>query len=669
MRIDLQGRLRNINLPAEKALMPLFEAIINSIHAIQDLGMNNGNIDVHIDRSDLQISLIDNDESALIDGFTIVDNGIGFNEENYFSFQTSDSTLKLDRGSKGIGRFIWLKVFNRVTVSSVFLQENEFIKREFEFTPVGEGISSHQLLDTTEKESKTTVSLKLFNSKYKVKCPQTLDAISKRIIEHCIAYFMLDNYPTIIVHDDTHHIDLKEYFETHMKNGLKETIFTINEYDFTLKTLMFYDTQGRDHTINYCANNREVKREKISRYISDLPAEKKIKDFNDRPFVYFAYLTGDYLDNGVNPERTGFNIISDNKDHSLELEEIYFDRIRNECLEIIKLQLTPYLQELRDSKEQKIKQYVNAEAPQYKPLLKYVPDLLEKIPPNLTDEKLDIELHRNMLEYELSLKEQGQEVLSNLDKNFSNYADYREKYYQFLEQYNDLGMANLAKYIVHRKIILEIFEKNLEKDENGSYQLEKDVHRIIFPLNSTSNSTQFEMHNLWIVDERLSYHQYLASDKPLKKLEELSSDSRDRPDVVIFNNPVAFVEGESQPYSSIVILEFKRPMREQYEAKDNPITQVLGYIRKIKSSTFTDKNGRPVNLPDKIPFYCYIICDLTADIKDFAIDANFNITPDLQGYFGFNTNFTAYTEIMSFEKLLGDAKKRNQVLFRKLNLS
>ena len=171
MRIDLEGRLRNINLPVEKALMPLFEAVINSIHAIQDSGTNLGCIDIYIDRGNFQISLTDNDESALIDGFTIIDNGIGFNEENYFSFQTSDSTLKLDRGSKGIGRFIWLKVFNRVTVSSIFSQENEFKKREFEFTPVGEGISSHKLLNTTETEPKTAVSLKLFNSKYKVKCP------------------------------------------------------------------------------------------------------------------------------------------------------------------------------------------------------------------------------------------------------------------------------------------------------------------------------------------------------------------------------------------------------------------------------------------------------------------------------------------------------------------
>jgi hypothetical protein len=668
MQTDIQGRLRNISLSPDKVLMPLFEAVINSIHAIQDLGIDNGSIAVRIDRDKLQTGLIDDGELASINGFTIIDNGVGFDDNNYRSFKTSDSTYKSDRGSKGIGRFLWLKVFNNVNISSVFLQDNFFKKRNFKFTTVNEGISEHKLIDTGESEQKTTISLQTFNSRYKGKCPQGIEVISKRIIEHCIAYFMLDNYPTITVHDGLQHIDLKKYFETNIKHGFSESKFKIKDSDFILKTLLFYDTQGREHTINYCANNREVKREKLSKYLSDLPAERKIKDSDGQAFIYCAYLTGSYLDDRVNSERTEFNIIPDGKDYSLELEEIYFNQIRDQSFNIINEQLSPYLEELRDHKKEKITNYVNTKAPYYRPLIKHAPDLLRNIPPNISDEKLEIELHRNMLEYEISLKEQGQQVLSSLDRDFSNYPEYQKKYNHFLEQYNDLGTATLSKYIVHRKIILEIFEKNLGKDSDGNYKLEKDVHQIIFPLRSTSHSTQFEMHNLWLIDEKLSYHQYLASDQPLNKLEELSVDSSDRPDIIIFNNPVAFVEGESQPYSSIVILEFKRPMRESYSSAENPITQVLEYIKKIRSGKFTDKNGRLVNLPEKTPFYGYIICDLTSEIKDFAMNAGYTVTPDLQGYFGYNSNFETYMEIMSFEKLLGDAKKRNQVLFRKLNL-
>lgn len=668
MQTDIQGRLRNIDLGAEKVLMPLFEAIVNSIHAIQDLGIDNGCINIKIDRDNFQTGFIDNGEMAPINGFTIIDNGIGFDDKNYLSFKTSDSTFKLDRGSKGIGRFIWLKVFDHVEISSVFLQEGVCKQRKFKFTHTGEGISDHKIINTPEEEVETTVALKMLKNKYKVKCPQGIDIISKRILEHCITYFMLDKCPAIIVHDGHETINLKYYFENNVKSGFNEKCFIINEHEFILKTLIFYDTQGRDHTINYCANSREVKKEKLSKYLLDLPTERKIKDEHNRSFIYCAYLTSKYLDDKVNSERTNFNIANDSKEYTLDIEDICFNQIRNDSLKIISEYLSPYLKELKDSKEEKIKKYVNTKAPYYKPLIKYASHLLEKISSNLSEEKLEIELHRNMLEYEISLKEQGQQFISNLDKNFSNYPEYKAKYYQFLEQYNDLGTANLARYIVHRKIILDIFEKNLGRDENGKYHLEKDVHKIIFPLRATSGDTEFENHNLWLVDERLSYHQYLASDKSFKDLEELSIDSRERPDVIVFNNPVAFVEGEYQPYSSIVILEFKRPMRDNYDDSENPITQVLGYIRKIRSGKFTDKNGRLVNLPEKIPFYAYIICDLTSDIKDFAEDAGYNVTPDLQGYFGYNTNFNAYIEIMSFEKLLGDARKRNQVLFRKLNL-
>ncbi len=44
------------------------------------------------------------------------------------------------------------------------------------------------------------------------------------------------------------------------------------------------------------------------------------------------------------------------------------------------------------------------------------------------------------------------------------------------------------------------------------------------------------------------------------------------------------------------------------------------------------------------------------------------MTPDGQGYVGFNQSVGAYVEIISFDKLIGDAKKRNAVLFEKLGI-
>lgn len=42
------------------------------------------------------------------------------------------------------------------------------------------------------------------------------------------------------------------------------------------------------------------------------------------------------------------------------------------------------------------------------------------------------------------------------------------------------------------------------------------------------------------------------------------------------------------------------------------------------------------------------------------------MTPDGMGYYGYQSERHAYFEVISYAKLLADAKKRNQILFDKL---
>ncbi len=42
------------------------------------------------------------------------------------------------------------------------------------------------------------------------------------------------------------------------------------------------------------------------------------------------------------------------------------------------------------------------------------------------------------------------------------------------------------------------------------------------------------------------------------------------------------------------------------------------------------------------------------------------MTPDGMGYYGYQPERNAYYEVISYSKLLADAKKRNQILFDKL---
>lgn len=340
----------------------------------------------------------------------------------------------------------------------------------------------------------------------------------------------------------------------------------------------------------------------------------------------------------------------------------------NSLCSVIKEDLSPILEEIKNNKEVRIKNFINSQAPNYRPLIKYKPEKISSISPNLSDSKLEIELHKMLAEYEISLKEEGNKILQTPIEYLERYPEYIKKYNDFLEQYGELGISKLTNYVIYRKVILEFFEKTMKIDSDGNYSLEEDIHKIIFPMRTTSHDVDFERQNLWIIDERLTYHEMLASDKLLNQLENSDIESNNRPDIVIFNNPIAFIEDEDQPYSSVVIIEFKRPMRKSYSEIENPFSQVYDYIRNIRSGKFTDKNGLLVNLQPSTPFYIYIICDLTPKIKAYAENNGFTPTPDLQGYFDFNRNFNAYIEVISFPKLLSDAKKRNRVLFKKLNI-
>lgn len=113
MDLDLKGRVNNTRLPLSHGLHPRFEAISNSIHAIQETNEKCGEIEVRVFRDTFQGGLIDGEplSNQPIIGFVVHDNGVGFTDEHFNSFETSDTTTKRSKRGKGVGRFLWLKAF------------------------------------------------------------------------------------------------------------------------------------------------------------------------------------------------------------------------------------------------------------------------------------------------------------------------------------------------------------------------------------------------------------------------------------------------------------------------------------------------------------------------------------------------------------------------------
>jgi hypothetical protein len=194
MRTDVAGRVKNTSLAASRPLLPLYEAVVNSVQAIQDAKEADGRIDIQILRDN---SLLKNQQPEFreIDGFEVTDNGIGFNEDNYNAFETSDTTYKAQRGGRGIGRFVWLVAFERVEVESHFSQQGKMRCRRFAFLPVGDGIKNMTVADSAQTKPSSVVRLFGFRTKYQQQCPKRLETIGSHLVEHCLEYFIRADCP------------------------------------------------------------------------------------------------------------------------------------------------------------------------------------------------------------------------------------------------------------------------------------------------------------------------------------------------------------------------------------------------------------------------------------------------------------------------------------------
>ena len=151
------------------------------------------------------------------------------------------------------------------------------------------------------------------------------------------------------------------------------------------------------------------------------------------------------------------------------------------------------------------------------------------------------------------------------------------------------------------------------------------------------------------------------------------NDSTKEPDLLslrVFDNPLLVNDQNSFPLASITVVEIKRPMRnDMREGEDkDPIDQALGYVERIREGQAKTKSGLLIPRNHDIPAYCYIVCDLTSTMVKRCKNFSLTMTADGMGFFGYNPNYKAYIEVISFNQLVRAAKERNRAFFDKLGL-
>lgn len=667
LQTNLKGRLRNTSLPKSHGLMPVFEAVVNSIHSIEEKGnTNGGKIILRVNRATQGALELDAKSLPPITGFTISDNGCGFNDANFKSFETLDSDHKISKGCRGVGRLMWLKVFDLVEVESHFIDlENNLKKRVFLFDDKL-GVHGDQLLEAAAQQSGTIIKLTGFDESFRKQVPIKGESIANQLLEHVLWYFVRnEDAPKILVEDSGEIIDLDALYDQHMHASAYHETITIRDYSFDLTHIKFRASVNKKHQLALCAANRLVKEESIQGKLPGLYG--KISDTSGE-FTYTCYVSSDYLNDHVRSERTSFDIAEDVEDM---LNEVSFKDIRDAVLERTKEYLQDVLAENVSAGRKRVDDFINNHAPRYRPIANYVSEELLIVDPEKSDKELELHLHAQWYEVERQLVNEGHDIMQ--PQNEEHIEEYKERLSEYLRKAEDLKKSDLANYVSHRRVIIDLLQKSIERLEDGKYAREDMIHELIMPMRKDSSEVFLDSCNLWLIDERLAFHNYLASDKTINSMPITGNNSTKEPDLLslrLFDNPLLVNDQTSFPLASITVIEIKRPMRnDMREGEDkDPIDQALSYLERIREGKVTTKSGRPIPGNKDIPGYCYVLCDLTESMHRRCRRANLRITSDGMGYFGYHVEPHAYIEVISFDQLVKAARERNRAFFDKLGL-
>lgn len=656
LKTSLAGKIRNLRHFKAEALLPVFEAVVNSIQAIEEAGnLAQGVITVRVKRDLRQGNLRYDDDDSLpnIIGFEIEDNGIGFNDKNFESFETADSTYKLAKGGKGVGRFLWLKAFSRVEIVSNFLASDGILsEREIEFT-IDSGVKELANRKIPDGKVHTVVRLMGFHEDYR-KQPsayKTPAKIAQRIFEHCLTRFISCLAPTIKVIDDSDDlvINLHDLYND-IKNHIVTDTFNIGASSFMMHHIRLYGTHAKTHQLVYCADGRDVK----NRPIGSLLGTSIQFDDEGKKFFYSAYITSPFLDENVDEYRQEFTIPG--KTDLFNSEEISMEQIEQEALTRSRAHLAAVIESVETQKMERVNKFVQDQSPMLRAVVKYCPEAMKEIELNTSDEKMTQTLYSYKGKAEYEIRKNSDKLLRTQAKNID---EINAQYTELTEKLEDFQKDQLAGYVLFRKMIIDLLDKKLCLNTEGKYHNEDIVHDIVFPRKADTDTIGYDNHNLWLIDELLAFHTYADSDKRLCDFS--TSTSEERPDVVVFSEV-----GEDRRARAVSLLEFKKPQRTNFD--EDPTRQLFRYVREIREKGVWLKNGRQVTVDATTRFYCYVICDLTSQVKEFAENGNYATLQGEYGFYTYNRNHNAHVEIVAFDKIVLDAKQRHKAFFEKLGI-
>lgn len=660
MEADLVGTVDSLQLPREHGLWPVFEAIHNAYDAIAERRQLDPTfrprIEVTIHRSGPDLRLPGTGPGTM-SGAVVSDNGVGLTDENWNAFNKLYTRHKAKLGGKGVGRLTWLKVFESATVQSVTRTPKGLEQRSFRFS-LPQGITGiEEGLTASADALGTTVTLTALKEEFRDGLNVKPETLARRIVEHFLTTFVLNDEVAVQFVDGDYSRSLQEvYRDIVLGDAVSKTVHVKGE-DIVVQHFLIRGYPNGKHELRWCARDRVVTPDTLG----DVPGLGPRIEHEGQHLIYFCYVTSDLLTRAANQDRTRFSIPETGDDQRPGLSDLR-GAVRSAVAEF----LEPLLADRRASIADRLNRF-SADAPQYRSIVRRHADRLSHIPPDIDDRRLEVELAKVKAELVYDTREEARKILEK------GTQPKPEKLAELTAAITETQRSDLAGYVAHRRIVLDLMRSALKfRAGTEQYPFEKDVHRLIFPMKASSDDLTGadDEHNLWVIDERLAFYSFLASDQEFHRTDlEVAPEGEDRrPDLIALDRVAAYGFGDDLDLRGITLVEFKRAEGME-TAKDDPIQRLIEYTRLIRDGKIRRRDGLAVNVPEAVPIYAFAICNVTAAYRQILEDTYKASQMADDTWFMTREKLRLQVHVVPYTVAVQNAEKRNAVFFDRVGLS
>lgn len=602
----------------------IFEAITNAIHA------NATSIECILNSYDNPIK---ENESEIVrkkvHTITVRDNGDGLHDDNYDSFCKYRTEYKIALGCKGVGRFVFLKVYNYANFTSSLVNTQEIRSFKFDFDFDTDNIKS--TLSKVEQNLTEVIFNSLSESYLNYekhidrRIEMDLEAIKEKVLLNLIPtlFFYKKKGVEITISFIDQTTSDQVFIEPKDIPEFKERKFIVKdregkEFEFTLN----HRIENVDGKLNayYCANNRTV-------------CEFSEKDLKlNFPYGYSGYLLleSKYLNTRVNHERNDFEIKPLRTDAFTTLS---WDLINEELKKTVTDLVKEGIPETKEINKTKIKE-IHEERPY---LINYI-------------DETDIEIAGFM---------DKKKLIDNAKKKFDNakekiLASAGKEEYTDTELYEAIELTHneLVSYINDRVLVIERLKKLIDKKE----RVEEIIHNLFMEMQTDDDYYAVGKNNLWLLDDRYTTYSYAASDKRIREVlkgideENGATDILDdKPDLSLF-----FSHNPNKPERLKSVLVEIKPF--DYASKSDRkkfagIQQLLDYVKAFKEKE---------KIEEVSSFLITEIDDKLADrLRTDGYTPLFSLESPIYHRFYSEPNISIF--VISASTLIKDAEARNKV--------